>query len=290
MQGRIGAGVVGTRAGVGGPARAQLHSLGGGGRLGGWRAVGVSSLWLGQSGSHGEAKDTLRRQSGAWGRLAQGALVSAENPEPSAGWRRLGVIWPLPLASAWVAGPRARLIAPRGPPTPAESPPQPHHHRRPGDELWGPGGASGSRETRFSAVGRWPWRLLMGNGSAWSKAYVSGAEFLCLLPSFHGPCLRKAGIGQIASSMPTPGPGEVPTRRALGPESGHPRCLSGRCCDLFLEPGRDTQPQSAPPFGGGDATPRWGLALPPLVPTSPITTSISPLISFPPDFFNLQIF
>ena len=67
--------------------------------------MGVSLLWLGQSGSHGEAEDTLRRQSGAWGRLAQGALVSAENLEPSAGWRCLGVIWPLPLAGAWVAGP-----------------------------------------------------------------------------------------------------------------------------------------------------------------------------------------
>ncbi|CAM9755033.1 unnamed protein product [Rangifer tarandus platyrhynchus] len=63
-------------------------------------------------GSHGEAEDTVRRQSGAWGRLAQGALVSAENPEPSAGWRRLRVIWPLPLAGAWVAGPMLVLSLP----------------------------------------------------------------------------------------------------------------------------------------------------------------------------------
>lgn len=146
--------------------------------------------------------------------------------------------WP---ARGWL-GPGACLIAPRGAPAPAGAPPQPHHHRHPGDEPGGLEGARGSREMRLSAVGRWPWWLLTGNSSAWSKAHDSGAEFLCSLPSFHGPCLRKPGIGQIASSMPTPGPGELPNRSALGPESGHPRCLSGRCYDLFLEPGRVTQP------------------------------------------------
>ena len=283
MQGRIRAGVVGTRAGVGVQPEPSFIAWGVGGSGGVLAVAGpVREPWGGRGhpaaaerglGPPGSGRPGVSREPGAQRgvEMPRGYLATAAG-------RRVG---------GW---PRAHLIAPWGPPAPAGAPPQPHHHRHPGDELWGPGGARGSRETQFSAVCRWPWRLLTGNGSAWSKAHVSGAEFLCLLPSFHGPCLRKAGIGQISSSMPTPGPGEVPTRRALGPESGHPRCLSGRCCDLFLEPGRDTQPRTAPPFGGGDATPRWDLALLPRVLTSPITTSISPLISFPPNFFNLQIF
>lgn len=161
--------------------------------------------------------DSWRSSCGNWGYLAQGALVSvsAKNQSPAQGYLVSGISGCCRWPARGQLGSGARLIAPRGPPAPAGAPPQPHHHR-PGNEPGGLEGVRGSREMRLSAVGRWPWWLLTGNGSAWSKAHVSGPEFLCPLPSFHGPCLRKPGIDQIASSMPTPGGGAVTCSWSLG--------------------------------------------------------------------------
>lgn len=167
--------------------------------------------------------------------------VSTENLEPSAGWRPRGYLaaasglheggWALVLVLSLPGA----LQLPQGPlPSPITT------------------AALAMNLTAWrgpEAAGRCGSRLLAGGLGGFSQATAlpgarptTRAEFFCSLPSFHGPCLRKPGIGQIASSMPTPGPGELPNRRTLGPESGHPRCLSGRCYDLFLEPGRDTRP------------------------------------------------
>lgn len=162
-------------------ARAQLRSLGGEGQWGcprrGW--AGQGSVGRPRTPCRSRAgPDSWRSSRGAWGAWLRAPWCEYREPGAQRRVETSGLsgccCWP---ARGWL-GLGACLITTRGPPAPPGAPPQPHHHRRPGDEPDGLEGARGSREMRLSAVGGWPWRLLTGNSSAWSKAHDSGRILL----------------------------------------------------------------------------------------------------------------
>lgn len=176
---------------------------------------------------------------------AQGALVSvsAKNRSPARGYLGLGdnlVAAAGQREGSWV--PVLALSPSRGPPALQGPLPSPITTAS-GNE---PGGLGGVGEPGDEALGCWQVALVASHRQRFlpgARPMSLGQEFLCPPPSFHGPCLRKPGIDQIASSMPTPGAWwNSPTGELWGQNLGTPDArFSGRCCDLFLEPGRDTR-------------------------------------------------